>query len=69
MFAQSRIDLVNNYKLLFSRDRAVPQQMRAVLGKVIITDQNKCRYVYTAKIFSLAYLHAFHMPHVFCDSP
>lgn len=69
MFAQSRIDLVNNYKLFFSRDRAVPQWMRAVLGKVIITDPNKCRYVYTAKIFSLAYLHALHVPHVFCDSP
>uniref|UniRef100_A0A3P9BAJ7 Uncharacterized protein n=1 Tax=Maylandia zebra TaxID=106582 RepID=A0A3P9BAJ7_9CICH len=26
-------------------------------------------YVYTAKIFSLAYLHALHVPHVFCDSP
>uniref|UniRef100_A0A3Q4M587 Uncharacterized protein n=1 Tax=Neolamprologus brichardi TaxID=32507 RepID=A0A3Q4M587_NEOBR len=45
------------------------QRHLAVLGKVIITDQNKCRYVYTAKIFSLAYLHALHMPHVFCDSP
>lgn len=39
------IDYLHNYKLFLSRGLAVLQQMRAVLGKVITTEQNKCRYV------------------------
>lgn len=45
MFAQPHIDYHHNYKLFVSRGLAAPQRMRAALGKVITTDQNKCRYV------------------------
>lgn len=45
VFAQPHIDYHRNYKLSVSRGLAAPRRMRAAPGKVINTDQNKCRYV------------------------
>lgn len=66
MFAQSDIDDFHNYKLFFSRGPAVPQQMRAVLGKVIITDLSKCRYVILFTVYVGICVYSYYMSICVC---